>query len=274
MTNSYYAYIHCRPDGSPFYVGKGDVRRVKDVYRRNRHHENIVNKYGVKNILVGKLECSTEAIAFALEKGLIKCLRRMGVGLANKTDGGEGSSGAVVSEATRAKLSAAGLSQEAREKRKQTRLASGWRPTPEMKAKLSAAHKGKKKTPEHCARIGDAHRGKTLSPEQRANISAAQRGRKQSPETIEKRISKIRGRSIAPDILERRALSIKAGHKRARDARLASLPAGKETLCTTCNEPKMISEMGTGAWHNTCRKCRNRKQQIYRQKRKAASESP
>jgi hypothetical protein len=24
----YFVYIHCKPDGAPFYVGKGNIRRV------------------------------------------------------------------------------------------------------------------------------------------------------------------------------------------------------------------------------------------------------
>ena len=36
------------------------------------------------------MECSNDQIAFDLEKGIIKCLRRMGVELVNTTSGGEG----------------------------------------------------------------------------------------------------------------------------------------------------------------------------------------
>ena len=93
------AYVHARPDtvnaSGIFYVGKGREKRVKKVARRNPHHKNIVNKYGRENILIGKLECSSEDIAFELEKGLIKCLKRMGVKLTNLTDGGDGVSGRV-----------------------------------------------------------------------------------------------------------------------------------------------------------------------------------
>jgi hypothetical protein len=63
--------------------------------RNNPHHTNVVRKYGPENILVSKLECSSEEVAFDLEKGLIKCLRKMGVKLTNVTDGGDGPSGFV-----------------------------------------------------------------------------------------------------------------------------------------------------------------------------------
>ena len=66
--NGIYAYIHCKPDGIPFYVGKGKYRRATYLGERNQHHKNIVNKYGPANILKGKLECSSDAIAYELEQ--------------------------------------------------------------------------------------------------------------------------------------------------------------------------------------------------------------
>lgn len=96
---TYFAYIHARPNtvdaSGIFYVGKGRKQRITPsvAQQRSKHHQNIVNKYGVDNILVGAIECSTESAAFDLECGLIKCLRRMGVSLVNQTDGGEGISG-------------------------------------------------------------------------------------------------------------------------------------------------------------------------------------
>lgn len=104
---TFYSYIHCKPDGTPFYVGKGDESRVSLKKRHhNRHHMNILNKYGETNILVGKMECSSEDISFELERGLIKRLRKMGVPIVNLTDGGDGARGAVRSPETRAKMAA------------------------------------------------------------------------------------------------------------------------------------------------------------------------
>jgi hypothetical protein len=91
-----FAYVHCRPDGTPFYVGKGSFKRsniILNKHLRNAYHQNIVKKHGKGSILVGRLECSSEEIAFELEKGLIKCLRNSGASLTNLTDGGEGTSG-------------------------------------------------------------------------------------------------------------------------------------------------------------------------------------
>jgi hypothetical protein len=108
MMNEYYAYVHTRPDNSIFYVGKGHGKRATSLVRSNNaHHTNIVAKYGKDNIGVGILPCSTEKIAFELEIGLLKCLRRTGARLANRTNGGEGPSGLVFSEEVRIKLSKA-----------------------------------------------------------------------------------------------------------------------------------------------------------------------
>lgn len=36
-----FAYLHCTPDGTPFYVGKGALRRVKYLGGRNAKHQEI-----------------------------------------------------------------------------------------------------------------------------------------------------------------------------------------------------------------------------------------
>ena len=107
----FYAYIHAKPDYTPFYVGKGVDTRSHRMTWRNKYHTNIVSKYGEENILISKHECSTEAFALELEVGFIKCLKRMEFALANLTDGGEGTSGLVFTDEHRAKLKAASTGQ-------------------------------------------------------------------------------------------------------------------------------------------------------------------
>ena len=85
-----FGYIHCKPDGTPFYVGKGIARRANSTGKRNSYYNNIVSKYGKYNILKGKIPCSSQKIAFALEEGVIKCFKRMGIELTNMTTGGDG----------------------------------------------------------------------------------------------------------------------------------------------------------------------------------------
>lgn len=106
--SAYYAYVHAKPSSVDargiFYVGKGKGRRCYAFNRKsqNPYYARIVAKYG--DPLVGKLECSTESLAFELERGLIKCFRRMGVKLTNLSDGGEGQSGYRHSKETKYKL--------------------------------------------------------------------------------------------------------------------------------------------------------------------------
>ena len=108
---TYYAYVHAKPTNeganSIFYAGKGTLRRAHLLKRctRNNHYTNTVNKCGIENVLIGKIECSSEDIAFELERGIIKRLRGMGVKLANLTDGGEGSSGYRLTDSAKSKIS-------------------------------------------------------------------------------------------------------------------------------------------------------------------------
>jgi hypothetical protein len=88
-----FAYVHAKPNGQVFYVGKGSYHRSVNLANRSAWHNNITAKYGRENILVGRIECSSDEIAYELEKGLIKCFRNMGATLCNKTDGGPGTMG-------------------------------------------------------------------------------------------------------------------------------------------------------------------------------------
>jgi len=158
MSNApvFYAYVHARPSTSSmsgiFYVGKGRGARHRDFSHRTQFHKNIVAKHGAENILIGKHECSDEATALDLERGLIRCLRRAGVLLANLTDGGEGLSGHRHSTETKAKMRAARLgkprSAETRQKLREVNLGkpgtfTGKKHTEETRVKLSAARIGK-----------------------------------------------------------------------------------------------------------------------------------
>jgi hypothetical protein len=132
MTTSF-AYIHCKPDGTPFYVGKGVRTRYKNFSQRNQWHKRVVAKYGAENILIGKIDCSSNDTALELEIGLIKCLRRMGFSLANFTDGGQGALGRKCLDKTRKAISEANKNRVF---------------TPELRYKAGSAFRGKKR-PEH-----------------------------------------------------------------------------------------------------------------------------
>lgn len=88
-------YLHKRPDGSVFYIGKGRLHRAYDfaASRRTLWHRNIVAKYGRKSIGVEVIACSDEEQAFAKEREQIALAREKGESLANLTNGGEGAAG-------------------------------------------------------------------------------------------------------------------------------------------------------------------------------------
>lgn len=115
---------------------------------------------------------------------LIAALRKSGARLLNCTDGGEGC--ANPTPETRAKMSAAGigrtLTSETRAKLSawQKGRKKGYVPTPEHRAKISAAHRGRIFTPEHRARLSAAGMGRTLTPEHCAKMLAAREAKKNS----------------------------------------------------------------------------------------------
>lgn len=114
----FYVYLHIKKDtGEPFYVGKGKNNRAFSKQNRNKHWNNIVNKYGFDIILLE--ENLTDKDALTKEVYWIKRIGRKDLKqgpLVNFTDGGEGSSNP--SEETRKKMSfnARNRSKETREK--------------------------------------------------------------------------------------------------------------------------------------------------------------
>jgi Uncharacterized protein conserved in bacteria len=86
----FYIYEHIRPDtNAVFYVGKGSGVRYKSLDKRNKHWHNIVNKCDgfMAKILVNGLD---EELCFLAEEERINQLKRLGIKLANKTNGGGG----------------------------------------------------------------------------------------------------------------------------------------------------------------------------------------
>lgn len=135
-SNRFYVYLHLKPNGEIFYVGKGTKKRAWSQYLRNRHWQCIVNRHGF--IVKIHTDNLTENQAFDLEKQLIKQYKIISK-LTNVTDGGGGVSGSHVNlgipktESHKAKLRQVNLgkkqSLETIEKRKKSineLLKNGW----------------------------------------------------------------------------------------------------------------------------------------------------
>ena len=148
MKNDYYTYAYLREDGTPYYIGKGRGKRAFSRARRFFPPPR-------ERILLLKQNL-TEEEAFKHEVYMIAVLGRKDLGtgiLRNLTDGGEGTSGFIHSESTKAlrrgkrppevgeKIRQAKLggkhSTETREKIRQTKLGTKTKPcSEETKAKI------------------------------------------------------------------------------------------------------------------------------------------
>lgn len=174
-TTGFYAYVLFRLNGIPCYVGKGlddrwlhHEQAVGKSYSRNKHLARIIAKAGGTLPKIKAHEDLGEAEAFETEIALIKAIGRGKNGpLVNMTDGGDGQSGWVPSKETRARISAANM---------------GKKQSEETRAKMSAAGKGRKKNYEHRQKIGAAHVGMTRSEEARAKMREASQRRWARPE--------------------------------------------------------------------------------------------
>lgn len=149
-----YVYRHIRLDkNEPFYIGIGKSQnRIYSNRYRNKYWHNIVDKCGYEaEILLDNL---TWEQACEKEKEFISLYGRFQFGgiLCNMTDGGDGSTGVIVSQETRIKKSIASkknaISKETREKMA-AKLRG--RPLPEWQRKvLSEAAKNRKRKTDWC----------------------------------------------------------------------------------------------------------------------------
>lgn len=209
----FYVYEHIRQDtGAVFYVGKGhgDRANIANRHHRNSHWLRTVAKSGgfsVRFVATGM----DEELAFLVECERINQARRVGVKLCNMTDGGDGLFGLVRTPQWRANIGAAHrgkvISQEARKKISESLKRSGYRPSEESRAKMSAAHMGHRrnvgrvqpddeKKKRSASMMGNASRtGQKRSAEERAKASQALRG-KQQPLAVCPHCQKVGGNAM------------------------------------------------------------------------------
>lgn len=89
----FYVYLHLRPGGDIFYVGKGSGNRSHDFARRHQHHKDVVAQFGRNNIEIMVFPCKSEQESFVEEKRITSLVRETKFNLVNVLDGGGGVSG-------------------------------------------------------------------------------------------------------------------------------------------------------------------------------------
>ena len=141
--NDYYTYAYLREDKTPYYIGKGRGNRIYSAHRTIKPPKN-------KSLILFLKKNLTEAEAFKHEIYMIFVLGRKDLGtgiLRNRTNGGEGSSGAVQSEETKKKISKANsgktLTEETKKKIREAML--GTTQTAETKQKIREKALGRKR---------------------------------------------------------------------------------------------------------------------------------
>jgi hypothetical protein len=176
--NIFYVYAYLRSKdssiaekGTPYYIGKGSNGRA---YEKHRHIPVPKDK---SNIIFIGIDMS-EYKAFYMERFFIKCYGRKDLGtgiLLNRTDGGEGSSGVIVSEDTKAKRVAVWKEKYIKENHQfygKIGEKSHWygkQHSEETKAKMSAAKRGKC-SGENNNRYGISHSEETKEKQRAANM--------------------------------------------------------------------------------------------------------
>jgi group I intron endonuclease len=152
----YYTYAYLREDKTPYYIGKGQGKRI---YSKQKH----IKPPKDKSRIIYLKQNLTEAEAFRHEIYMIDVFGRIDLGtgiLHNLTDGGEGPSGAIRSDETRKKLS---------ERQKGEKNHNyGKTHSEETLKKLSVSKSGE----------NNPNYGKTHSEETRIKMSEAQKGKK------------------------------------------------------------------------------------------------
>ena len=180
-----YAYLRSKDSErgvkySPYYIGKGCGDRAFEKYGRTVPAP-VDNSY-----IVFVQEGLTETEAFSLEIYCIQSYGRIDLGngiLRNRTDGGEGTSGLVVSEETRRKLSDMRRGENHPSWGKRGELSRLWgKPrSEETKRKMSEAMQGeknpnwgKKHSEEAKRKMSETRTGRIFSEETKRNMKLAQ----------------------------------------------------------------------------------------------------
>ena len=186
----FYVYVLCRPNGKPFYVGKGSGRRIFDHDAEARrdcacYKCRVIRKIwrnGGEIVRYTVFTTDDEDTAYAYEAELIAMHGRSN--LTNGTDGGIGGRGATPSPEVRAlhsELRKANWADPAYRAR-MTAMSQTLYADPEMRAKLSEIGKARLADPAEREKLSKAQIKRYEDPAEHAKQSAANHIRWADPE--------------------------------------------------------------------------------------------
>ena len=227
----YYTYAFLREDRTPYYIGKGKGNRA---YRRR--DKGIKPPKDKSKILILKQNL-TEEESFRHEVYMIAVFGRKDLGtgiLHNRTNGGDGVSGAVVSDETRRKMSEA-LKGKPRSK--------------EIRRKISEAHKGKTHSEKSRRKISEAQKGKTFSEEHKRKLSESQKGKSRSEETKRKLSEAKKGKTFSEEH-KRKLSESQKGKSRSEESKrkLSEANKGRKWWNDGCGNRKRMVECPGDGW--------------------------
>jgi hypothetical protein len=199
--NRFYTYAYLRKDKTPYYIGKGQGGRL---YKKSKGE---VGKPKDKSRIIFLKQNITEEEAFRHEKYMISVFGRKDLGtgvLHNKTNGGEGVSGHIVSDEVKEKLKQFNTGKKHTEETKkklseiikfkfkdkiEKKLRESWigkNHSDESKRKISQKNKGYTHTEEAKQKISEKKKGKILSEDHKRKLREANMGKKHTEQSKKK----------------------------------------------------------------------------------------